>query len=156
LQGDDTQAGLYTDAALIVDDPAQLAFLYALQRYPGDNFVLVSLGTRHVTNISLRDGVTGGALDWLGPIRSMISNGQKDLSTSALDILQRTEKSYQLRAFRIAPEIPWSGSQFDGSEANIAGLQRLARDYIADHQGELAKILRFLQDRTGPAGDDDR
>src|SRR5262245_32159746 len=152
LQGDDTHAGLYTDAALIIDDPAQLAFLDALQRYPGGRFVLVSLGTRHVTNISLGDGVSGGALDWLGPIRTMIANGQKDLSTSALDILQRTEKSYHLRAFRIAPEVPWNGSQFDGSEANIARLKQLARDYIADHQKEFAKIQRCLQDRTGPAG----
>jgi predicted acylesterase/phospholipase RssA len=156
LEGSDTGAGLYADAALITDDPAQLAFLHALQRYPDGHFVLVSLGTTHICDISVRDGVSGGALDWLGPIRSMISNGQKDLSTSALHILQTTGKSYHLKAFRIAPEIAWNGSQFDGSEANIARLKQVARDYIADHQKELSKILRFLQDQGGRAGEHDR
>ncbi|MPZ38076.1 MAG: hypothetical protein GEU95_08415 [Rhizobiales bacterium] len=156
LEGNDKQAGLYADAALIVDNPAQLAFLHALQQHPDGDFVVVSLGTRHISDVSLRNGVSGGALDWLGPIRSMIANGQKDLSTSALDILQTTEKSYHLEAFRVAPEIPWDASQFDGSAANIARLRRVARDYIADHQEEFAKILELLQDQPERAGAGDR
>lgn len=153
LQGHKTWAGLYADAALIVDNPAQLGFLHALQQYPDGDFVVVSLGTRHRRDVSLHDGVSGGALEWFAPMRAMVINGQEDLSTSTLEVLQRAKNSYRLKAFRMAPEIPWDDSQFDGSAANIARLQQFARDYIAEHKEELGKILEALQAQTARTAD---
>jgi uncharacterized protein len=156
LKGDDTRAGLYADAGLIIIDPAHLAFLRALQLYPRGDFAVVSLGTKHIHDLSRRGEVSGGALDWLGAIKSIVGNGQKNLTTSALDILQTIDTSYRLKSFRMAPEIPWDGSQFDGSPENVARLKQLARDYIADHREELGAALDLLHDRGVSADDRNR
>ncbi|MDQ8729455.1 patatin-like phospholipase family protein [Bradyrhizobium sp. LHD-71] len=153
LQGNAAGDGLYADAALIVDNPAQLAFLHALQQFPDGDFVVVSLGTRHRRDVSLHDGVSGGALEWFAPMRAMVINGQEDISTSTLDVLQNARTSYHLKAFRMAPEIPWDDSQFNGSAENIARLRQFARDYIATHKDELGKIIEALQAQPGRTAD---
>lgn len=155
LIGHDGLAGIFADAGLIMDNAAQFAFLLALEKNPRGNFVVVSVGTEQVNTISVEGAVSGGVLGWVDPMLAMIANGQKNLSTRTLEVLESVDMPYRLEAFRLAPEIPWTGTQFDGSPANIERLHELAQNYVDSQREELDRILEVLLDPRHEVGEPD-
>jgi predicted acylesterase/phospholipase RssA len=145
LEDHNHHAGLYSDAAFVLNNPAELAFLHALERYPDADFTIVSLGTSSRDLVTLDQGVYGGTLDWIGPLLSMIFTGQNDVALSALARLETIHLPFKLDTFRIAPKIDWRWNSMDGSDANIARLKRASTDYIAKNHSELDRVLTELE-----------
>ncbi len=58
LSGFNEHAGLYSDAALVLNSPAQIAFLHALERSPDAEFVVVPLGTETFDDVSASSNIS--------------------------------------------------------------------------------------------------
>jgi predicted acylesterase/phospholipase RssA len=146
LNGHDDYAGVYADAAIVLNNPSHRAFVVALERYPDADFVVVSLGMETTRNADIWEGVNGGGWNWLRPILSVVFSGQDDINLSALDNLKAVRTSFELDGFRLAPEIPWTWDIMDGSNASIDRFRKAARDYVAENRDELDRILNLLKE----------
>ena len=82
LLGHDDLEGIYNDAALILNNPAQRAFELALERDPKAEFIVVSIGANMVIDVSTEVETSGGIKDWIGPMFVMAATGQAQVSTA--------------------------------------------------------------------------
>lgn len=154
LSGHEDYDGLYADALFILNNPSHRAFLHALERFPDAELVIVSLGKSAGTEISVRDSVSGGLVNWLRPIISMVLHGQSDVADSTLQRLEQIRASFKVKSFRLAPEIQFSSDPMDASAAHVDLLKNAARDFIAKNRAELDSVLDHLQNDISAASND--
>jgi len=149
LLGHEHFAGIYNDAALILNNPAHRAFEYALIRDPAAEFVVVSIGANMSIDVSAEVEQSGGIMDWLGPMFVMASTGQARVSTKSLETLDDMNSLVNLNSFRLEVPLRKHGGVFDTSKANIDMLRNMGRDYVASKPAELRGALEALASDGG-------
>lgn len=144
LSGFNDHEGLYTDAALILNNPAQMAFLHALERSPDAEFVVVSIGTDTKDDVTINSGVKGGLMAWLQPMMSMIFSGQSRNSDTALSMLEEIRPDIRLKTFRFAAQFPWAWNTFDASDENLGQIEEISENYVSANREALSNVVKIL------------
>ncbi|MEP3275682.1 MAG: patatin-like phospholipase family protein [Stappiaceae bacterium] len=144
LTGYNEHDGLYSDAALILNNPVQTAFLHALERSPDAEFIVVSIGTVTEAEVTREEGVKGGIWNWLQPMMSMVIAGQSRNSENDLLMLQEVYPEIRLRSFRFAPQFPWVWNTFDASDKNVEHIEKIGKDYVLKNTDKISEAVKML------------
>jgi predicted acylesterase/phospholipase RssA len=141
-------AGAYMDGAVLDLDPAQEVLLYALQEFPQDHIVMVSIGTGDPGfGLSLQESERGGLLDWLLPLERIAIDGRGELASTWLERYAKTKAADNFSYFRFDTELPSSiGPLDDVSPDNIAQLKQLGIDLATKSKDQLGQASELLTD----------
>jgi len=134
------------DGGVCANDPVLAAFVVAERLHPGRPLFLVSLGTGNLTDPI--DGAAArrwGIVGWAWRILDLLSGGQSAMSEATMRRLLGVEARQGSRYHRLQPDLPPGlGRMDDVSAHNVAGLQRVTREYCNRHAALLDDVARGL------------
>lgn len=145
LSGEGQEDYFYGDAALISNDPADLAYLYARTHLPDvEEFVIVSLETRREFAITRNIGVRGGLVQWFSPAFHLLYRGEVDVAEGALERHARFDSNVDVSLTVLSPVMPPGLDGFDPAQENIALIRKAGRDYVKRHEKQLDDLVKRL------------
>jgi len=134
------------DGGVCANDPVLAAFVVAERLHPGRPLLLVSLGTGNFTNpidgaAAKRWGIGG----WAWRLLDLFSDGQSAMSEATMRRLLAAAARGNSLYHRVQPDLPTGlGRMDDTSSENVAGLERVTREYCAQHASQLDMIAAAL------------
>jgi patatin-like phospholipase/acyl hydrolase len=136
------------DGGVCANDPVLAAFVVAERLHPGRPLHLLSIGTGNLS--SPIDGARArrwGVAGWAWRILDLLSSGQSAMTEATLRRLLGVDARQGSRYHRLQPDLPADlGRMDDVSSHNVAGLQRVTREYCARHAALLDEVARALVD----------
>jgi predicted acylesterase/phospholipase RssA len=147
LQGDSAEAGEYIDGAVLVNNPAHLAMIHALDRFPDARFVIVSVGSGlRNGKITSLDAIYDGALRWLKPLLIIMFDGRDEFTSLMLEKVSCAKTELGIQHYRFNRELPLGrGSFVDTSPENLEDLKVLGQELIEKEQEKLKEVIELLQ-----------
>ncbi len=147
LQGDSPDAGEYIDGGVVANDPAHLALVQALDRFPNARFVIVSIGAGlRNDNITDLEAIHDGALRWLKPLLIILFDGREEYTSLMLQMVSDAQTELGLRYYRINTEVPLGhGNIEDASPENVEALKVLGQELVKKEQEKLKEAIELLQ-----------
>jgi patatin-like phospholipase/acyl hydrolase len=136
------------DGGVCANDPVLAAFVVAERLHPGRPVLLVSVGTGKFTNpidgaAAKRWGVAG----WAWRLLDLLSDGQSAMSEATVRRLLAASGRADSEYRRLQPDLPAGlGRMDDTSPQNVAGLERITRDYCASQAAQLDAVAAALAD----------
>jgi patatin-like phospholipase/acyl hydrolase len=129
------------DGGVFAANPAMCAYAEARRRHPRAEIRLVSLGTGQLTRPLHYDRVKNwGLIRWARPLVDVVFDGVSDATdyelTQLLPAADYTRFQIELKGA--------SDSMDNAHEANLEGLQMLARKLIADRSADLDRLASEL------------
>jgi patatin-like phospholipase/acyl hydrolase len=135
------------DGGVCANDPALAAFVVADRLFPGRPALIVSFGTGNVT--APIDGAAAqrwGVVGWAWHLLDLLTTGQSAMSEASLRKLVGVTARDGSRYLRLQPDLPHDlGRMDDTSPQNVAGLQRVTREYCAGQAALLESIAAELE-----------
>ena len=108
--------------------------------WPGDELILVSLGTGELTrSLPVDEARTWGLAEWLKPVLDVVFDGVSD--SVSYQVEQLLGKSYLRLQTRLTVG---NDDMDDASETNLRALKLLAKDLIRDKKDEIDMICKKL------------
>lgn len=149
LNGLPQGAGAYMDGAVLDLDPAQEVLLYALQEFPEDDIVMVSIGTGDPNfGLTRQEGERGGLMSWLLPLERIAIDGRGELASTWLERYAKTAAGDGFTYFRFDTALPAGvGPLDDTSPEMVARLKQLGIDLVDTNKDRLDQALGLLMDR---------
>ncbi len=146
LRGASKDAGEYVDGAILVSDPAHLAFSQSLGKYPQARFVIVSVGTGLPNDkVHRRVGIYGGGLDWIESVLHIMLDGQAQVTSSLLKEFSETGAPIKMNYYRFNTQRPVGlGDWLDSSPENIEALKDLGKDIVKKQNKQLDEAIELL------------
>ncbi len=122
------------DGGIPANNPAALAYTHAKKLFPGNEYVVLSIGTGFTFKTLEKAEVdTWDALGWAVPVMGMFFDGMSTATHLALEnLLPRS--GGRRRYFRLQPRLSGVSDQMDDA-ANVGKLEELTGNYIADELG---------------------
>lgn len=138
--GDETR--YLVDGGVFVNNPAASAYAEAKRRFPGEDLLVVSLGSGELTRpIPYEDAKDWGKLQWLLPILGVVFDGVSDaVDYQMREILAGRFHRFQIRLDTANDDID------DASEGNIENLKTEAQSLLRARRAELEAVCRVLQE----------
>lgn len=130
------------DGGIPANNPAALAYTHAKKLFPGNEYVVLSIGTGFsFKTLSKEEVDTWDALGWAVPVMGMFFDGMSTATHLALENLLPRSGGLR-RYFRLQPRLSGVSDQMDDAE-NVQKLKELTGNYIADELGP--HIDEFMQ-----------
>ncbi|MCZ2148671.1 MAG: patatin-like phospholipase family protein [Bryobacterales bacterium] len=128
------------DGGLYANNPAMCATVEARQLFPGEDLLVVSLGTGALTRpLPYRRARAWGLARWAKPVLDIVFDGVS--STVDFQLRQLLGKRY----FRLQPKLDESLQEMDNaSDSNIRKLKLLAEEVIREHAEGLDELCEML------------
>jgi len=128
------------DGGVFANNPAMCAYAEARNLWPGEELILVSLGTGELTrSLPIDEARTWGLAEWLKPVLDVVFDGVSD--SVSYQVEQLLGKSYLRLQTRLTVG---NDDMDDASETNLRALKLLAKDLIRDKKDEIEMICEKL------------
>lgn len=145
LMGDSPKTYFHGDPLLILNEPADLAYLHARTHLPEvDEFLVVSLSATRELAITDDTGVRGGMLQWLMPGFQLLYRGERRVSQSALERHAGFESEIDVSVAVLSPVLPKHSNPLDPSAENRARLRQAGRDFVSANTKQIDDVVRKL------------
>ena len=136
-----------TDAGLILNAPAEIAYVHARSNVPqAKEFIVVALGTTMDADFSTSTVIRGGFLEWLQPLIAMIFNGETSVSRISLTERGRIQSETDVVPFFWYPSLPDSIDPFGTAPADIRLIRQSGREFVEKHSEEIDEAIELLTD----------
>lgn len=136
------------DGGVFVNNPALCALVEALEAGAKlDAVRVVSIGTGvHTRRIPYEDARDWGALGWIGPVISVMMDGQADAADFHLrQILPDEKAGAKQRYFRFDTELDLALDDMDAAnKGNLEALRREAQQIIERQSEEIDRLVKLL------------
>ncbi|MEM6460361.1 MAG: patatin-like phospholipase family protein [Pseudomonadota bacterium] len=148
LIGNEPGSYFYGDPALVLNQPANEAYLHARTNLDDiEKFQVVALGSKRDFTITDDIGVRGGMLAWFTPAFRLLYRGQSDVSYGALDRHASFDSSVDVSLTVLSPSVPGNTSSLDPSASNREFIREKGREYIAKNGDAIDKLVKELTDK---------
>jgi patatin-like phospholipase/acyl hydrolase len=140
----DGQRYALVDGGVFANNPSMCAYAEILAEDRAADVLMVSLGTGQLNRpIHYADAKDWGLLGWARPILEVVFDGVSDTTDYELEQLLGPERHVRLQIELVGA----SDNLDDATPENIANLERKARELIAEHDEEIARVCTALVDR---------
>jgi patatin-like phospholipase/acyl hydrolase len=129
------------DGGIFSNNPATLALAEAKRLWPGEEILLVSLGTGSLEQpILFQDAQDWGLVRWGVPILDCVFDGVSDSTHYALQYLlsAKTYVRFQCKLGEASEQID------DVSPRNIVALKKIGEDLVNDKRHEISQLVTTL------------
>lgn len=129
------------DGGVYINNPAMSAYVEAKKLFPGEELLIVSLGTgQNVRPLKYDDVKDWGEAQWISPLIDVIFDGQ----SSVVDYQINELMDAKFFRFQTRLDIA-SDSMDDASDLNINKLKQQADKLIAERQADLNSVCTMLK-----------
>lgn len=152
--GDESKTLTLVDGGVCANNPALLAYRHAVNLFPENKILLVSIGTgKYKRSLHYGDIETWGPLRWAQPIIDVVFDGTDEVThATAETIFEHVNCGGNVSRigegntyFRWQTDIQADNDRMDNSAAeNIAELEAIASRYIKSIQKDLQEVRTFL------------
>ncbi|AIY06309.1 patatin family protein [Planococcus sp. PAMC 21323] len=136
----------FIDGGVFANNPAMCAYAEAKDVFPGEELLIVSLGTGNPQlTIQFEKFRTWGLLSWAKPLWYVLSDGSSDVVDYQLKfVLPDQEKSKRYYRFQIELLQPGTEKLDDGSAQNINALIKLGQELLDSRQQDIRELCKQL------------
>lgn len=130
------------DGGVFINNPGMSAYVEAKVLFPGEDILVVSLGTGELTRpIPHKEAINWGKVGWLRPLLDCMFDGSSDAVDYQLEKMLGDDKY-----FRMQSRLEKALDDMDNvTKGNIENLKRVAETLLVTHKKDLKRLCDILR-----------
>ncbi len=133
------------DGGVYANNPGMCLYAEACKTCPGQDILMVSLGTGHQETVfPYKEAKKWGLAGWARPLLNIVFDGVSDTVDYQLRLLLPESGSYGPRYYRLQPQLRQVSQLDDVRPENIKRLKMAARKLIEHNSSSLDRLCRQL------------
>ncbi|MEM8569643.1 MAG: patatin-like phospholipase family protein [Pseudomonadota bacterium] len=150
LQGYSDQESIFGDAALVLNAPAEMAYLQARSELPDvKDFVVVIVDTHKPLIISEEKATQGGLLQWSLSLVQMVLIGEARVARDILTTHSKFETAaVDLDVFALVSDVQEGISSYGTDEETISTILAAGHDFVAQNGDLIDETIQALEDKN--------